>query len=78
MASRQHIRAGGMGSVQQRSRAKMGWWALAPRFKGEEFRVIAKCDTRWAAERALKAWYVVEAVAILAGLKAPCDEQLAS
>ena len=79
MGARQSHRQAGLGSVQKRTRAKGKYWALEPQTRGVTPTVIGRFDTRWAAERALSAWYVVRAVVMLAQrLREPCDSRIAS
>jgi hypothetical protein len=65
---RYHHRQKGMGSVQLSTRATRRYRAVQPQKRGEPIVIIWECDSRWGAEKALKAWYVVGAVALLAGL----------
>lgn len=58
-------RTRGLGAVMLKSHChRLKYWAMTPRINGVQ-EVIWKCETQWAAERALSAWYMVEAVAML-------------
>ena len=71
-------RPAGLGCVHKHSNGGLKFDVCAPSSKGQPRTVVWQCQTRWEGEKALKAWYVVGAVILLAQLGAACESRIAS